>query len=82
MAMERHIRRLPPDTTGKIAAGEVIERPVNAVKELLENAFDASSSRISIAVEEGGRRSIRIEDDGTGIPASELHLAAQNYSTS
>jgi len=80
--MERHIRRLPPDTTGKIAAGEVIERPVNAVKELLENAFDASSSRISIAVEEGGRRSIRIEDDGTGIPASELPLAAQNYSTS
>ncbi|MDD3642889.1 MAG: DNA mismatch repair endonuclease MutL, partial [Candidatus Krumholzibacteria bacterium] len=82
MTVERHIKRLPADTTGKIAAGEVIERPVNAVKELLENALDASASRVSISVEEGGRRSIRVEDDGTGIPAAELALAAENYSTS
>lgn len=82
MTGKQRIRRLPPETTGKIAAGEVIERPVNAVKELLENALDASASRVSISVDEGGRRAIRVEDDGTGIPSAELPLAAESYATS
>lgn len=76
------IRRLSSDTSGKIAAGEVIERPVNVVKELLENALDASASRIVITAQGGGRELIRVEDDGIGIPVAELPLAAENYSTS
>ena len=75
------IQKLSPETTGKIAAGEVVERPFNVIKELVENALDASA-RIVLDIEGGGKRSIRIDDDGTGIPAGDMPLAVENYSTS
>lgn len=65
-----------------IAAGEVIERPVNVVKELVENSLDASASRIDIDLSDGGRKSIDVSDDGTGIIAGDIPRAAENYSTS
>ena len=65
-----------------ISAGEVIERPAAAVKELLENSLDAHSSMIDISYSEGGKKLIRIVDDGWGIPSSELALAVESHSTS
>ncbi|MCI0482092.1 MAG: DNA mismatch repair endonuclease MutL [Candidatus Dadabacteria bacterium] len=76
------IRKLSPETTGKIAAGEVIERPASAVKELVENSIDASSTRISVEIVEGGKALIRVSDNGTGIRYEELPCAVENYSTS
>ncbi|MBN1163470.1 MAG: DNA mismatch repair endonuclease MutL [Candidatus Krumholzibacteriota bacterium] len=76
------INKLSPETCSKIAAGEIIERPVNVIKELVENSLDASSSRIRVEVEGGGKTLIRVEDDGLGIPGAQLPLAVQNYSTS
>ncbi len=76
------IQKLAPETTGKIAAGEVVERPFNVVKELVENALDASATRIVLEIEGGGKRSIRIDDDGTGIAAGDIPMAVENYSTS
>lgn len=76
------IRKLHPEVSSKIAAGEVIERPVSVVKELIENALDASSSRIAVDVSDGGKISIRVEDNGTGIPFDELPIAIENFSTS
>jgi len=76
------IRKLAPDVSSRIAAGEVIERPASVCKELIENAIDALAERITIEISEGGRSRIRISDDGTGIRASDLPLAALNFSTS
>jgi DNA mismatch repair protein MutL len=76
------IRKLPPEVAAKIAAGEVIERPASAVKELIENALDAGAGRISIELVDGGKASIRIEDNGSGIPAEELPLAVESFATS
>jgi len=76
------INRLSRETTGKIAAGEVIERPVNVVKELMENSMDAGAGRIFLSLKDGGKDLIRIKDDGSGIPASEIEAAADNFSTS
>ncbi|MCK4538491.1 MAG: DNA mismatch repair endonuclease MutL [Candidatus Krumholzibacteria bacterium] len=76
------INRLTPDTTGKIAAGEVIERPANAVKELIENSIDASARRISVEVMSGGKDLIRVSDDGIGISSEQLPLAVENFATS
>jgi len=76
------IQKLTPEVSAKIAAGEVIERPSSAIKELIENSLDAGATRISIELVEGGKAFIRIEDNGGGIPSTELPLAVESFSTS
>lgn len=76
------IKRLDPDVSTRIAAGEVIERPSSVAKELIENSLDAGANTISIQTEQGGKSSFVIEDDGCGIPFSELPLAVERYATS
>jgi DNA mismatch repair protein MutL len=76
------IRRLDPLTIDRIAAGEVIERPAAAIKELIENALDAGAKSIEVAIEAGGRRLIRVVDDGHGMDEADLALAVERHATS
>lgn len=76
------IRRLSADVVNRIAAGEVVERPAAAVKELVENALDAGARRISVSIEAGGLKRIIIEDDGCGMSGDDLMVALERHATS
>ena len=82
LAIPQAIRRLPPTTADRIAAGEVVERPAAAVKELVENALDAGARRIAVTLEGGGTDRILVEDDGAGMPPADLALCIERHATS
>jgi DNA mismatch repair protein MutL len=76
------INRLPLDLANQIAAGEVVERPASVVKELVENAIDAGARRLTIHVELGGKKQVRVEDDGEGMEPDDARLAIERHATS
>src|SRR5438309_3988394 len=76
------IARLSSELANQIAAGEVVERPASVVKELVENAIDAGARRLAIHIELGGKKQIRVEDDGEGMEPADARLAIERHATS
>src|ERR1043166_5026023 len=76
------VRQLAENIVNRIAAGEVVERPASAVKELVENALDAGAKRIEVVTYGGGRRLIRVTDDGAGMTHADLALSVERHATS
>src|SRR5881275_274392 len=80
--MNARIAILPSAVADQIAAGEVVERPASVVKELVENALDAGATAIDLAIEDGGRQTIRVSDDGVGMTRDDAVLSLERHATS
>ncbi|KUK36152.1 MAG: DNA mismatch repair protein MutL, partial [Thermacetogenium phaeum] len=76
------IKLLAPEVVNQIAAGEVVERPVSVVKELLENAIDAAATQITVVIEDAGLKEIRVIDNGMGMTREDAELAIARHATS